>query len=207
MNDTFHIANRFRGYLPVIVDVETGGFNHQTDALLEVAAVMFDPQDDGTLLRGSTTRHHVKPFPGANLEPASLAVNKIDPDHPLRLAIEEKEALNDIFKKIHEAMHELSCKRAILVGHNAAFDLNFINEAAKRCSLKRNPFHPFSCFDTATLCGITYGHTVLARAVELAGFEWDADQAHGAAYDAEKTADIFCDVVNRFNPIFHKNKS
>ena len=105
MNNTFHIANRFRGYLPVIVDVETGGFNHQTDALLEVAAVMIDPQDDGTLLRGSTTRHHVKPFPGANLEPASLAVNKIDPDHPLRLAIEEKEALNDIFKKIHEAMH------------------------------------------------------------------------------------------------------
>jgi ribonuclease T len=102
-------------------------------------------------------------------------------------------------------MKELSCKRAILVGHNASFDLNFINEAANRCSLKRNPFHPFSCFDTATLCGLAYGHTVLAKAVDLAGFEWDVDQAHGAAYDAEKTADIFCDVVNRYKSIYDKS--
>ncbi|MAD28276.1 MAG: ribonuclease T [Woeseiaceae bacterium] len=205
MENPFHIANRFRGYLPIVIDVETGGFNPLTDALLEVAAVMIDPQEDGTLIRGDTIRHHIKPFEGANLEPASLAVNKIDPHHPLRLAIDEKEALNDIFLKIREVMKELSCKRAILVGHNASFDLNFINEAANRCSLKRNPFHPFSCFDTATLCGLAYGHTVLAKAVGLAGFEWDADQAHGAAYDAEKTADIFCDVVNRYKSIYDKS--
>jgi len=125
MEHPFHIANRFRGYLPIVIDVETGGFNPLTDALLEVAAVMIDPQEDGTLIRGDTIRHHIKPFEGANLEPASLAVNKIDPHHPLRLAIDEKEALNDIFLKIREVMKELSCKRAILVGHNASFDLNF----------------------------------------------------------------------------------
>ena len=67
MENPFHIANRFRGYLPIVIDVETGGFNPLTDALLEVAAVIIDPQEDGTLIRGDTIRHHIKPFEGANL--------------------------------------------------------------------------------------------------------------------------------------------
>ncbi len=202
MNNTHLFANRFRGYLPVVIDVETGGFNAKKDALLEIAAVLIDFNEDGTIMRGTTVRHHVNPFEGSNLDPASLAINKIDPDNPLRLAINEEEALNDIFMKIHGIMKEFKCKKAILVGHNAAFDLNFINAATARCSIKHNPFHSFSCFDTATLCGVAYGHTVLARAVEIAGFNWDASKAHGAAYDAEKTADLFCDIVNRFNPIY-----
>ncbi|MEC9415412.1 MAG: ribonuclease T [Pseudomonadota bacterium] len=202
MNNAHLFANRFRGYLPVVIDVETGGFNAKTDALLEIAAVLIDCNEDGTLMRGNTIRHHVNPFEGSNLDPASLAINKIDPDNPLRLAINEEEALNDIFMKIHEIIKEFECKKAILVGHNAAFDLNFINEAITRCSIKHNPFHSFSCFDTATLCGVAYGHTVLAKAIEIAGFDWDTSKAHGAAYDAEKTADLFCDIVNRFNPIY-----
>ncbi|HJL93545.1 MAG TPA: ribonuclease T [Woeseiaceae bacterium] len=202
MNNTHLFANRFRGYLPVVIDVETGGFNAKKDALLEIAAVLIDFNEDGTIMRGTTIRHHINPFEGSNLDPASLAINKIDPGNPLRLAIDEKEALNDIFIKIHEIMKEFKCKRTILVGHNAAFDLNFINAAIARCSIKHNPFHSFSCFDTATLCGVAYGHTVLAKAVEIAGFNWDASKAHSAAYDAEKTADLFCDIVNRFNPIY-----
>lgn len=202
MNNTHLFANRFRGYLPVVIDVETGGFNAKKDALLEIAAVLIDFNEDGTIMRGTTIRHHINPFEGSNLDPASLAINKIDPDNPLRLAINEEEALNDIFMKIHGIMKEFKCKKAILVGHNAAFDLNFINAATARCSIKHNPFHSFSCFDTATLCGVAYGHTVLAKAVEIAGFNWDTSKAHGAAYDAEKTADLFCDIVNRFNPIY-----
>jgi len=202
MNNEFSIANRFRGFLPVVVDVETGGFNHRTDALLEIAAVFVDPQEDGSLLRGETIRYHVRPFEGANLEAASLAVNGIDPDHPLRPAIDERDALQRVFRAIRAAVREHGCSRAVLVGHNACFDLNFVNAAVERTDIKRNPFHPFSCFDTATLCGVAYGQTVLARAVKAVGMEWDEASAHSAAYDAEKTTDVFCDIVNRFKPIF-----
>ena len=202
MTESHLIANRFRGFLPVVVDVETGGFNCKTDALLEIAAVLVDPQEDGTLLRGETIRYHVKPFDGANMEPASLAVNGIDPYHPLRPAIDERDALQRIFREVRRAVRDNGCTRAILVGHNAAFDLGFLNEAVARNAIKRNPFHPFSSFDTATLCGVAYGQTVLARAVKAAGMKWDEDSAHSAAYDAEITTDIFCDVVNRFRPFF-----
>ena len=200
------MANRFRGFLPVVVDVETGGFNCKTDALLEVAAVLLEMDDEGLISRGETIRYHVKPFEGANLEPASLAVNGIDPHHPLRPAIDERDALQRIFREVRLAVRENRCSRAVLVGHNAHFDLGFMNEAVARSSIKRNPFHPFSCFDTATACGIAFGQTVLARAVIAAGLEWDESQAHSASYDAEVTADVFCEVVNRYRDIFEESR-
>lgn len=196
------MADRFRGFLPVVVDVETGGFNAKTDALLEIAVVLIGFDGNGKLTRNETIRYHVKPFEGANMDPASLAVNGIDPDHPLRPAIDERDALQRVFREVRKAVRDSRCQRAILVGHNAAFDLGFLNEAVERSAIKRNPFHPFSCFDTATLCGVAFGQTVLARAVTAAGFEWDEESAHSAAYDAEITADLFCEIVNRFQPIF-----
>lgn len=202
MNDQSSMADRFRGFLPVVVDVETGGFNAKTDALLEIAAVMIDYGDGGILTRGETIRYHVKPFEGANMDPASLAVNRIDPHHPLRPAIDERDALQRIFREVRRAVRDNRCQRAILVGHNAAFDLAFLNEALERSEIKRNPFHPFSCFDTATLCGVAFGQTVLARAVAAAGFEWDEESAHSAAYDAEITCDLFCEIVNRFQSVY-----
>jgi len=205
VTNPFAIARRFRGFLPVVVDVETGGFNCKTDALLEIAAVLVESHEGGILTRGETFRYHVKPFAGANLEAASLAVNGIDPDHPLRPAIDERDALQNIFREVRRAIREAGCTRAILVGHNASFDLGFVNEAIGRSAIKRNPFHPFSCFDTATLCGIAYGQTVLARAVQAAGLPWDESSAHSAAYDAEVTADVFCDIVNRFQPIYEQS--
>lgn len=207
MTDTYSIANRFRGFLPVVVDVETGGFNSRTDALLEIAAVLVETQEDGSLARGTTERYHVKPFEGSNMDPASMAVNGIDPDHPLRPAIDERDALQRIFREVRREVRDKGCSRAILVGHNAAFDLAFLNAAVERTGIKRNPFHPFSCFDTATLCGVAYGQTVLARAVKAAGLPWDETLAHSAAYDAEVTADVFCDVVNRFRPFFEAGRA
>lgn len=198
------MANRFRGFLPVVVDVETGGFNCRTDALLEIAAVLLNLTRDGLLERAETFRYHVKPFEGANMDPESLAVNGIDPHHPLRPAIDERDALQRIFREVRKAVRESGCNRAILVGHNASFDLGFLNEAIDRSAIKRTPFHPFSSFDTATLCGVAYGQTVLARAAIAAGLAWDEESAHSAAYDAEITADLFCDVVNRFRGEFEK---
>jgi ribonuclease T len=196
------MADRFRGFLPVVVDVETGGFNCESDALLEIAAVLVELNGNGDLARGETIRYHVKPFAGANIEEASLAVNGIDPHHPLRPAIEEHDALQRVFREVRRAIRDNRCSRAVLVGHNAHFDLGFLNKAIERSAIKRNPFHPFSCFDTATLCGVAYGQTVLARAAIAAGFGWDETQAHSASYDAEVTADLFCDAVNRYRDIF-----
>lgn len=196
------MANRFRGFLPVVVDVETGGFNSKTDALLEIAAVLLEMDDEGLLSRTETIRYHVKPFEGANIEDASIAINGIDPFHPLRPAIDERDALQRVFREVRRATRENRCSRAVLVGHNAHFDLGFLNEAVERSAIKRNPFHPFSCFDTATVGGLAFGQTVLARASVAAGLGWDKTQAHSASYDAEMTADLFCEVVNRFRDIF-----
>jgi ribonuclease T len=191
------MARRFRGYLPVAIDVETGGFHAATDALLEIAAVIIDMDGDGTLQRGVTHTFHVQPFEGARLDPASLSVIGIDPFHPLRPALPERDALQRIFREIRRVVRAYGCRRAILVGHNAAFDLSFLNAAVARAEVKRNPFHPFSCFDTATLAGAALGQTVLAKALAVAGLEWDAASAHSARYDAQRSADLFCLVCNR----------
>ena len=196
------MARRFRGFLPVVIDVETGGFHSATDALLEIAAVMIDMEPDGTLKRGATHSFHVKPFEGARLDPAALSITGIDPFHPLRPALPEKDALGRVFREIRHAIHAYNCRRAILVGHNAAFDLGFLNAAVTRADVKRNPFHPFSCFDTATLAGAALGQTVLAKALAVAGLEWDPSSAHSASYDAERTADVFCLICNRLRDSF-----
>lgn len=195
------IAARFRGFLPVVVDVETGGFNARTDALLEIAAVLLAVDENGRWQRAETHACHVQPFPGANLEPSALEFNRIIPDHPLRFALAEREALQKIFTPVRHAVKEHGCTRAVLVGHNPSFDLGFINAAVERTRYKRNPFHPFSTFDTATLGGLAYGQTVLSRAVEAAGIDWDGRDAHSAIYDAEKTADLFCAIVNRWSEL------
>ena len=196
------ISDRFRGYLPVIVDLETGGFNAETDALLEMAVVIVAFDDDNQLSIQSSHRRHIKPFDGANLDPAALKFNGIDPDHPFRLAVDERQGLTELFKPVRQAVKAQACTRAILVGHNPAFDIGFLNAAVKRTDIKRNPFHPFSTFDTATLGGLAYGQTVLARAAQAAGLEWDAKEAHSALYDAEQTARLFCDIVNRWDQRF-----
>ena len=195
------MSTRFRGYLPVVIDVETAGFNAKTDALLEIAAVTLTMDDDGNLLIDQSYEFNVEPFEGANLEKAALDFTGIDPYNPLRGAIAEQEALEKIFKPIRKAVKSHNCKRAILVGHNAAFDHSFVSAASERCDIKRNPFHPFSTFDTATLAGLAFGHTVLAKACDLADIDFDGHQAHSALYDTMKTAELFCTIVNRWKDL------
>jgi len=189
---------RFRGYLPVVVDIECGGFNAQTDAILEISAVILGMNEKGLLGVEQTFFHRVVPFEGSNIEDAALKFTGIDPYHPLRIARSEKDVFTDMFRIIRTALKSNGCKRAILVAHNAHFDHGFINAAAERHDLKRNPFHPFSSFDTATLSGLAYGQTVLARACEAARIEFNNSEAHSAKYDADKTAQLFCTIVNKW---------
>ncbi|KQZ55629.1 MULTISPECIES: ribonuclease T [unclassified Lysobacter] len=190
------LNTRFRGFLPVVVDVETGGFDWNRHALLEIAVVPLELDENGLLIPGVTASAHVVPALGLEIDPKSLEVTGIDIDHPFRDAKPERIALENVFAPVREAVKRHGCQRAILVGHNAHFDLNFLNAAVARSGHKRNPFHPFSVFDTVTLGGLAYGQTVLARAVQAAGFEWNAEEAHSAVYDAERTAQLFCKVVN-----------
>ncbi|HTF83846.1 ribonuclease T [Cellvibrio sp. ARAG 10.3] len=195
------IAQRFRGFLPVVIDVETGGFNARTDALLEIAAVTVRMDEEGLLHRHETFSFHVDPFEGANIEQAALDFTGIDLDSPERMAEPELMVMTDLFQAIRRAVKENGCTRAVMVGHNAHFDLSFVNAAVERCDIKRNPFHPFSCFDTATLAGLAFGQTVLAKACRTANIEFSNSAAHSAAYDAEKTADLFCYIVNRWREL------
>ena len=195
---TTKYAERFRGFLPVVVDVETGGFDNERDALLEIAAVVVRMDEAGFVHPDPVVSTHVVPFPGANIDPRALEITGIDPTHPFRAAVDEREALELIFRPIRRALREFECSRAVLVGHNASFDLGFLNAAIRRTGYKRSPFHLFSCFDTATLGGLAFGQTVLSRAVQAAGFEWNESEAHSAVYDAERTALLFCDIVNRW---------
>ena len=190
------MCERFRGYLPVVVDVETGGFDWNRHALLEIAAIPIDLDDNGRFVLGDMVSAHVVPAPGTEIDPKSLEVTGIIIDHPFRMAKQEKEALDHVFAAVRAAVRRHGCQRAILVGHNAHFDLNFLNAAVARVQHKRNPFHPFSVFDTVTLGGVAYGQTVLARAVQAAGMEWNSADAHSAVYDAERTAQVFCKVAN-----------
>lgn len=198
-DDKSQMAKRFRGYLPVVIDIETAGFNPNRNPLLEIAASITTMDDDGLIHADDCLHYHVLPFKNAELDQAALDFTGIDPYHPFRMAIDEDKAIRHIFKAVRQALKDQGCQRAILVGHNPAFDLSFINAIVKRHHLKRNPLHPFSTFDTATLGGLAFGQTVLARACIAANIDFDRDEAHSALYDTQKTAELFCTIVNQWH--------
>lgn len=191
------IATRFRGLLPVVIDVETSGLNPATDALLEIAAIPIDCNSKGILYPQHTYAYHIEPFQGARLDPNALLVTGIDPFQPLRYAVTELQAIHSLSLKIRGLLKKNQCHRAILVGHNAWFDLAFLNAAVKRCHYPHHPFHAFTTLDTATLGAVYYGETVLARAARAARIPFNVNHAHSAIYDAERTAELFCTIVNR----------
>lgn len=196
------LAQRFRGYFPVVIDVETAGFNAQTDALLEIAASVLSLDEvTGKLSIDETIQFNVHPFEGANLEPKALEFTGIDPTNPLRGAVDEDIALKTLFKLVRKKMKLAGCQRAIIVAHNAAFDLSFLNAATSRCNIKRSPFHPFVSFDTTTLAGLALGQTVLAKACTAAQIDFNNSEAHSALYDTEKTAELFCHIVNKWHAL------
>ena len=194
-------AKRFRGFFPVVIDVETAGFNNKTDALLEIAVSMLKMDDDGLLSIDKTIHFHVEPFEGANIEQSAIEFNGIDPFSPLRGAVKEAEAIKEICKAVRKAQKAAGCQRSVVVAHNAAFDHGFLNAAIERNNIKRTPFHPFVSFDTTTLAGLAVGQTVLAKACRIAGIEFDNSQAHSALYDTERTAELYCYIVNKWQTL------
>lgn len=197
--NTKNISKRFDGYLPVVIDIETSGVDFQKNAILEIAAVLVNYDENGLLASVGDFACHVTPFEGARLDEAALQITGIDPFHPFRFDISEFDALTQLFQFVEHALKQTHCRRAVLVGHNAHFDLSFILHAAKRCKFKTTPFHAFTVFDTATLCGLAFGKTVLAKGLRAAKLGFDKDEAHSAIYDAKQTAALFCHIVNGFS--------
>lgn len=199
LENGYSLVDRFRGYFPVVVDIETAGFNANTDALLEIAAVTLKMNLDGFLSLDKTIHFHVEPFEGANLEKSALDFNGIDPHCSLRGAVSENTVLKEMFKELRKLQKEAECQRCVMVAHNAAFDMSFLNAAIERQNIKRSPFHPFVSFDSTSLSALAYGQTVLVKACAEAGIDFDPDEAHSALYDAEKTAQLFCKIVNKWH--------
>lgn len=197
----YQLNQRFRGFYPVIIDIETAGFNASTDAMLQIAAVTLAMDDQGLLSLANSISFDVAPFAGANLNPSSLAFIGIDPHDPARQAVSESEALSAIFKLVREGMKVTNCHRAVMVAHNPAFDNAFLTAATERAKVKRSPFHPFATLDTATMAGLAFGQTVLHKACAAAAIEFDGSKAHNALYDATQTAQLFCHIVNQWQTL------
>ncbi|WP_343154904.1 ribonuclease T [Buchnera aphidicola (Pseudoregma panicola)] len=195
------LNKRFRSFYPVVIDIETAGFNYNTDALLEIAAITFKMDKLGWLKKERTLHYHIKPFTGSVLNETSIKFNKIDPFNPLRGAISEKNALINILKEVKKKIKLEKCKKGIIVAHNSIFDLNFFMSAIKRNKIKKNPFHTFVTFDTATLSGLAVGQTVLSKSCKKIGIYFDNKKAHSALYDALKTANLFCKIVNKWKKL------
>ncbi|EXW98495.1 exonuclease family protein [Acinetobacter baumannii 44327_2] len=119
----------------------------------------------------------------------------------IAMAEDERTALRRIFKSVNEVRKQQHCTHAVLVGHNAHFDLGFLQAAIARSGTKnQNPFHSFSVMDTVTLSAVMFGQTVLAKACIQAGIEFDGKEAHSALYDTQKTAELFCYILNKLSP-------
>ena len=189
------LAKRFRGFLPIVVDIETAGFDPDKNAILEIAVIFMDYQD-GKLMPIDTFHEHIIPEPGLALDEEALEFTKIIPDHPFRYAVSEKQMLQTLQEKIQLYCDQLNCSRAVLVGHNGQFDLSFIQAALLRQDIKML-LHRFLVFDTATLSAAFLGETVLARAVRRSGKPFDEKEAHGALYDATVTAELFSDLISQ----------
>jgi ribonuclease T len=192
------IKDRFRGYFPVIIDVETAGFNAATDAILEIAAITLKLNENGDFIPYSTFHEHVQPFEGANIEQAAIDFNGIDPFCALRGALDENIVFNNLCQHVRKHQKEADCQRSVIVAHNATFDQSFVNAALGRHNIKRAPFHPFVSFDTTSLSAIALGQTVLVKACQAAGIAFDQSEAHSALYDTQRTAELFCFIINRY---------
>ena len=192
------LGQYFRRFLPVVVDVETGGLNPHKHALLEVAVVFLKVGSAG-LIPGLSQHYHIRPFEKSEITESSAQFLGISASTK-EYGSDHHQFEQDVFEELHDLISSRvereGCTRAILVGHNAAFDLSFMQAAFKRNRIK-DPFHQFSTLDTVSMSAAILGHTVLSKACMAAGICWDNSKAHCAMYDCQQTAQLFCRTINQ----------
>jgi ribonuclease T len=191
-------AKELNGMLPVVVDLETTGVDYNQHAILEIACI-FVHCDKKLSPHESVFHEHVKAFSGAKTDPKAMSLHGIPLHHPFRFAKSEKEVLEALNEELGQQLQEQKCHRAILVGHNAHFDLSFLNASYNRTGVK-SLFHRFCVLDTVTLSAALLGETVLAKALYKTRIGFNPGLAHGALYDAKQTAKLFCHLMNSVRP-------
>ncbi len=192
-------SRRFRGFLPVVIDVETGGFH-----LAAPTRCWRSPPSSSrwTTPAGCAAarrmRFTCKPFEGARLDPVSLEVNGIDPWHPLRPAIDEADALQRLFREIRTAIraHALPARHS----RRATTRPSIWASSTRRSSAPASSAIRFIRSRASTprrSAASALGQTVLRARRAAGGHRMGSAAARTrAAYDAERTADLFCHICN-----------
>ena len=159
----------------VVFDIETTGFSPVNNRIIEIGAV--------------------KVKQGEIAEKFSAFVN---PDVPIPFEIEKLTGINDSMVKdapyIEQVLPEFLafCQDAVLVAHNAGFDMSFIKENVLRQGLSRR----FTCADTLGIARILLPHQAkhtLDAVAKTLGVS--LENHHRAVDDAQATAEIFVKFI------------
>lgn len=155
----------------VVFDVETTGLSAVYDTIIELAAVK---------VRGGELKETFERF--------------ANPHHPLSSTTTELTGITDDMVKdapeVAEVMRDFVefIGDAVLVAHNASFDMGFFYEACKKANIKVNPY---PVIDTLELARFLYPELRNHRLNTLAKkFDIELTQHHRAIYDTEATAHL-----------------
>jgi len=159
----------------VVFDIETTGFSPVNNRIIEIGAVK---------VKGGEIADKFSAF--------------VNPDVPIPFEIEKLTGINDSMVKdapyIEQVLPEFLsfCEGAVLVAHNAGFDMSFIKENA----LRQGIFRKFTCVDTLGIARILLPHQgkhtldAVAKAMGVS-----LENHHRAVDDAQATAEIFVKFI------------
>ncbi|TCJ05951.1 PolC-type DNA polymerase III [Cytobacillus praedii] len=152
----------------VVFDVETTGLSAVYDTIIELAAVKIHDGEIIDRFESFANPHHP-------LSATTINLTGITDD-----LVENAPEIEDVLKDFHEWTGD-----AILVAHNASFDMGFLNVGYKKINLGKaaNPV-----IDTLELARFLYSEMKNHRLNTLAKkFDIELTQHHRAIYDAEAT--------------------
>lgn len=164
----------------VVVDIETTGLNPRTDKITEIAACK--------VVKGEIVdQFSALVNPEINISQDIAELTGITNE-----MVKDAEKIDSVFDKFLDFMDD-----AIIVAHNASFDISFLKEAAKRLNTEFNP----TTVDTLALSRglmpnlLKYKLDVVCNELNI-----ELKKHHRASADAEATAMIFiklCEMLKK----------
>ncbi|MEY8337181.1 PolC-type DNA polymerase III [Lachnospiraceae bacterium 62-35] len=194
--DTFQILYGVEGYL--VDDVKEMAENQKGQSLDDIY-VVFDLETTGL----SPEKNRIIEIGGVKVEKGRITdrfSTFVNPDVPIPYEIEKLTGINDNMvlsaPMIEQALPEFLdfCKDAVLVGHNASFDVGFIAYNCRRQGISFSP----TVVDTVALAQMLlpglnrYKLDMVAKALGISLLNH-----HRAVDDAKATAEIFLKFVEK----------